>query len=54
MSRGATDVAFRQPKAIDDPLSERPCEGARRMLTQVLIAKAYSFVAMWKGLRLLE
>ena len=35
-----TTVAFRQPEAIDDPLSEVAREGARRMLAQVLIAEA--------------
>jgi len=46
MSRDTTVVAFRQPEAIDDPLSELAREGARRMLAQVLIAEADSFVAM--------
>jgi hypothetical protein len=40
-----TVIAFRQPEAIDDPLSEVAREGARRMLAQVLIAEADSFVA---------
>src|SRR5256884_810431 len=52
MSRDTTVVAFRQPEAIDDPLSELAREGARRMLAQVLIAEADSFVAMWKDLKL--
>ena len=43
---------FRQREAIDDPLSELAREGARRMLAQVLIAEAHSFVAMWKDLKL--
>jgi hypothetical protein len=34
MSRDSTVVAFRQPEAIDDPLSELAREGARRMLAQ--------------------
>ena len=38
MSRDTTVIAFRQPEAIDDPLSEPAREGARRMLAQVLIA----------------
>ena len=38
--------AFRQPEGFDDPLTEVAREGARRMLAQVLIAKAYSFVAL--------
>src|SRR5262249_35916703 len=41
-------IPLRQPEAIDDPLSELAREGARRMLAQVLIAEADSFVAMWQ------
>src|SRR5207247_9722556 len=52
MSRDTTVVAFRQPEAIDDPLSELAREGARRMLAQMLIAEADSFVALWKELKL--
>ena len=52
MSRDTTVIAFRQPEAIDDPLSELAREGARRMLAQVLIAEADAFVAMWKDLKL--
>ena len=52
MSRDSTVIRFRQPEAIDDPLSELAREGARRMLAQVLIAEADSFVAMWKDLKL--
>ena len=52
MSRDTTVIPFRQPEAIDDPLSELAREGARRMLAQVLIAEANSFVAMWKDLKL--
>ena len=52
MPRDATVIAFRQPEAIDDPLTEVAREGARRMLAQVLIAEAASFIAMWKDLRL--
>ena len=51
MSRDSTVLPFRQPEAIDDPLSELAREGARRMLAQVLIAEAI-FVAMWKDLKL--
>src|SRR5438067_8272308 len=50
MSRDNTVIPFRQPDAIDDPLSELAREGARRMLAQVLIAEADAFVAMWKDL----
>ena len=52
MSRDTTVIAFRQPEAIDDPLSEIAREGARRMLAQVLIAEADAFVALWKELKL--
>jgi putative transposase len=52
MSRDTTVLPFRQREAIDDPLSELAREGARRMLAQVLIAEADSFVAMWKDLKL--
>ena len=52
MSRDTTVIPFRQPEAIDDPLSELAREGARRMLAQVLIAEADSFVALWKDLKL--
>jgi putative transposase len=52
MSRDTTVISLRQPEAIDDPLSELAREGARRMLAQVLIAEADSFVAMWKDLKL--
>ena len=52
MSRDSTVIAFRQPEAIDDPLSDLAREGARRMLAQVLVAEADSFVAMWKNLKM--
>jgi hypothetical protein len=52
MSRDTTVIPFREPDAIDDPLSEVAREGARRMLAQVLIAEADAFVAQWKDLKL--
>ena len=52
MSRDSTVIPFRQPDAIDDPLTELAREGARRMLAQALIAEADAFVAQWKGLKL--
>ena len=52
MSRDTTVIPFRQPDAIDDPLTEIAREGARRMLAQVLIAEADAFVALWKDLKL--
>ena len=52
MSRDTTVIEFRQPEAIDDPLTEVAREGARRMLAQVLIAEADAFVAQWKDRKL--
>jgi putative transposase len=52
MLRDSTVIAFRQPDAVDDPLTELAREGARRMLAQVLIAEADAFVAQWKDLQL--
>ena len=52
MSRDTTVIAFRQPDAVDDPLTELAREGARRMLAQVLIAEADAFVALWKNVKL--
>ena len=43
MSRDSTVIPFRQPDAIDDPLTELAREGARRMLAQALIAEADAF-----------
>jgi putative transposase len=54
MSRNTTVIPFRQPDAIDDPLTEVAREGARQMLAQVLIAEADAFVAQWKDLKLPE
>src|ERR1700722_6859698 len=52
MLKGTTVVRFRQPDAIDDPLSELAREGARRMLAQALVAEADAFVALWKDSKL--
>lgn len=52
MLKDTTVVRFRQPDAIDDPLTELAREGARRMLAQALIAEADAFVALWKDLKL--
>src|SRR3954466_16027948 len=52
MPRDTTVIPFRLPEAINDPLTEVAREGARRMLAQVLIAEADSFVAVWKDLKL--
>ena len=52
MSRDSTVIPFRQPDAIDDPLTELAREGARRMLAQALIAEADAFVSMVEGLEI--
>jgi putative transposase len=52
MSRDITVIPFRQPEAIDDPLTEVAREGSRRMLAQVLIAEADCFV--WGAARIIE
>src|SRR5260370_40334638 len=52
MLKDTTVVRFRQPDAIDDPLTELAREGARRMLAQALVAEADSFVALRKDLKL--
>jgi hypothetical protein len=52
MLKDTTIIPFRQPDAIDDPLTEVAREGARRMLAQVLIAEADAFVALWKDSKL--
>jgi putative transposase len=43
MLRDTTVIAFRQPDAIDDPLTALAREGGRRMLAQVLVAEADAF-----------
>src|SRR5271169_3106913 len=52
MLKDTTVISFRQPDAIDDPLTELAREGARRMLAQALIAEADAFVALWKDVKL--
>ena len=52
MLKDTTVISFRQPDAVDDPLTELAREGARRMLAQALIAEADAFVAMWKDVKL--
>ena len=52
MPRDTTVIAFRQPEAINDALTEVAREGARRMLAQVLISEADSFVALWRDQKL--
>jgi hypothetical protein len=50
MPRDTTVIAFRQPEAIDDPLSEVAREGARRMLAQVLIRRSRFLCRLVEGL----
>src|SRR6476659_1851488 len=52
MLKDTTVIRFRQPDAIDDPLTELAREGARRMLAQALVAEAEAFVALWKDSKL--
>src|SRR5271167_4651378 len=52
MSRDTNVLQFRQPDAVNDPLSELAREGARRILAQALIAEADAFVALWKDVKL--
>src|SRR5438445_1945353 len=52
MLKDTTVIRFRQPDAIDDPLTELAREGARRMLAQALIAEADAFVAPVEGLKI--
>jgi putative transposase len=52
MLKDTTVIRFRQPDAIDDPLTELAREGARRMLAQALVAEADAFVALWKASKL--
>src|SRR3979490_1604044 len=52
MLKDTTVLRFRQPEAIDDPLTELAREGPRRMLAQALIAEADAFVALRKDLKL--
>src|ERR1700694_644512 len=52
MLKDTTVISFRQPDAVDDPLTELAREDARRMLAQALIAQADAFVALWKDLQL--
>jgi hypothetical protein len=52
MLKDTTVVRFRQPDAIDDPLTELAREGTRRILAQALVAEAGAFVALWKDAKL--
>jgi len=44
-----TVVSFRQPEAIDDPLTAVLRNGARRLLAQAIEAEADAFLAAMKG-----
>jgi hypothetical protein len=50
MTRDTTVIPFRQPDAIDDPLTEIAREGARRMLAQVLMVECGSLLLHCDGL----
>ena len=52
MLKDTTVISFRQPDAVDDPLTELAREGARRILAQALVAEADAFVALWKDAKL--
>ena len=52
MSKDTTVIPFRQPDAIDDPLTKLANEGARQTLAQVVIAEADAFVNLWKDVKL--
>src|SRR5258708_7875985 len=52
MLRDTTIIRFRQPDAIDDPLTELAREGARRMLAQALIAEADGLCRPMEGLKI--
>src|ERR1700730_9058436 len=52
MLKGTTVVRFRQPDAIDDPLTELAREEAGRLLAQARVAEADACVALWKGSKL--
>ena len=52
MSRDSKVLRFRQPEAVDDPLTELAREGARRMLAEVMAAEVEVFVAGLKDLKL--
>ena len=52
MSRDSNVLRFRQPEAVDDPLTELAREGARRMLAEVMAAEVEVFVAGLKDLKL--
>jgi len=52
MLRDSNVLRFRQPEAVDDPLTELAREGARRMLSQAMAAEVEVFLAGLAELRL--
>ena len=53
MEKNSSVVRFRQPDAIDDPLTGILRSGARRLLTQAVEMEAEAFLATMKDLKLL-
>jgi len=52
MTSSSTVVSFRQPDAVDDPLTAVLRDGARRLLAQAVEAEADAFLATMKGAHL--
>ena len=52
MSSSSTVVSFRQPDAVDDPLTAVLRDGARRLLVQAIEAEAEAFLATMREMRL--
>ncbi len=52
MSSSSTVVSFRQPDAVDDPLTAVLPDGARRLLAQAVEAEAEAFLATMREMRL--
>ena len=52
MTSSSTVVSFRQPDAVDDPLTAVLRDGARRLLAQAIEAEAEAFLATMREVRL--
>ncbi len=52
MTNRSTVVPLRQPDEVNDPLTEVPRSGARRLLAQAVEAEAEAFLATMRDLRL--
>jgi len=52
MSSSSTVISFRQPDAVDDPLTAVLRDGARRLLAQAVEAEAEAFLATMREMRL--